>query len=67
MVVVTPVNEVSIPRFEEPPVIVMLPPLDGKAVNLVKSNPYCGELFWDASVLNPTRVLSCQYLRTPVF
>jgi hypothetical protein len=67
IVVVIPVKLVSIPRVTDPPRILTDPPDAGDAVNLFKVNPYVGVLFCDPSVLNPTRLLSCQYFKTPVF
>jgi hypothetical protein len=65
-VVETPLNEVLIDKLTLPPTIVRLPPEVGEVVNLVKSYPYAGVVCAVPTVLNPAKVLSCQYFKTPV-
>ena len=43
-----------------------LPPVPGDAVNAFLLNPYWGDVLEVPTVLNPARVLSCQYFNTPV-
>ena len=57
---------VSIPKVPSLLAILTFPPVSGFAVNPCKEYPYFGSVFKDPSVLNPTKLLSCQYLRTPV-
>ena len=58
---------VLIDKLTDPPTIFKLPPDPIEFVNGNKLNPYIGEVFCVASVLNPTKFLSCQYFKTPVF
>ena len=57
---------VSIPRVPSLLAIFTFPPVVGFAVNECNENPYVGSVFKDPSLLNPTKLLSCQYFKTPV-
>ena len=57
---------VSIPKVPSLLAILTFPPVVGFAVNGCNEYPYLGSVFNDPSLLNPTKLLSCQYLRTPV-
>ena len=47
-------------------IIWTFPPVPGEAVNAFLLNPYWGSVNAVPTVLNPARVLSCQYFKTPV-
>ena len=67
--VLIPENEVLICNVADPPTMFKLPPVfeSAFALNGILTNPYLGAAFKVPSELNPAFVLSCQYLRTPVF
>ena len=57
---------VSIPKVPSLLAMLTFPPVAGFAVNECNEKPYVGSVFKDPSVLNPTKLLSCQYFKTPV-
>ena len=59
-------NPLSIYKSFVPPTTFKLPPAAAVPVKLFNPYPYVGDVFCVPSVLNPTKDLSCQYLRTPV-